>query len=497
MRLSSYSQEPSAVEPSPGLTNPPQTGPRLTGNPARDLANSFNIRVIFFLSLHLPLALLADLSPWISTAYALAVLLFGLRAALLGRTSHVLYAVGYVAAGEVLWRMTDARLFWEYSKYSAVLILFVAIIVEWSQRGRPRRLRTLAPVLLMAALVPASVFTTLDMGIVEARDPISFNLSTHLMIAVFALFIWARPINRDTAVRMLLATLAPILGITFLAIYFTITDLDSLIFLGESNWITSGNYGPNQVSGMMGFGAFIAAILFIIMPRAWGARAFVLLMLVAMLIQGLLTFSRGGIYSFILALGVFGFHLMRTPKARGRLVLLFTIFSIILVSVIYPALDRFTAGSVSQRFTDLDTTGRFEAAQAELDAFLDNPFLGAGVGGADSYRQEFLGFPIASHTEYTRLLGEHGLFGILIIVLLVWMLLKRYLANEPGIGRALSAGLAVWSLSMMLHAATRLAAIPLAVALALAFWQIKEVSRATEPEPEQQTLVWPEQRPLP
>ena len=484
MRLSSYSQEPSAVDKPTGLT----------GNPARDLANSFNVRVIFFLSLHIPLALMTDLSPWISTAHALVALLFGLRAALLGRSSHVIYAVSYVAAGEVLWRMTQANLFWEYAKYAAVLIIFVAIIVEWSQNPSSRRLRSIAPILFGAALLPAVAYTFLVVGIEDAIDPLSFNLSSYLMIAVFALYIWARPMKSDTTIRMLLALLAPIIAITALAVYFTLTDLESLIFLGESNWVTSGNYGPNQVSNMMGFGAFIAVVLLIMMPRAWGARTIVLLALMAMLVQGLLTFSRGGIYSFVLALGVFSFQLMTTPKARGRVLLLFALFAVILVSVIYPALDRFTAGSLAQRFSSLDTTGRFEAAQADLAAFLENPFLGVGVGQAEAYRLEFLGMAIAAHTEYTRLLGEHGLFGILILIILAWMLLKRYLANESGIGRALSAGLSVWALSIMVHSATRLAVVPLALSLALVLWQVKESAEPAKPEADQQLLLWPEQR---
>jgi len=484
MRLSSYSSETTPADSSVGLT----------GNPARDLANSFNLRVILFLALHIPLGLVANMSPWVGTVHGLVALLFGLRAALLGRTSQVIYAVGYIAAGEVLWRMTQTHLFWEYAKYAAVAIFFVALVVEWGQNPSSRRLRSVMPLLLMATLVPAVAYTILKLGIMEARDPLSFNLASYLMIGMFALYIWARPINYDTTIRLLLSILAPIVSVTFLAIYFMFTDLDALIFVGESNWITSGNFGPNQVSSVMGFGAFVAVMLLIIMPRASGARALILLTMAAMLVQGVLTFSRGGIYSFVLALGVFSFHLMRTPKARGRLVILFAVFSILMVTVFYPALERFTAGSLSQRFTDLNTTGRFEAAEADMAAFFDNPFLGVGVGQADVYRYEYLGIYLAAHTEYTRLLGEHGLFGIFALAILLWMLLKRYMANEPGIGRALSAGLAVWALSTMLHAATRLAIIPLALSLALAFWQIREAPKPTETEPDQHLLIWPKRR---
>ena len=95
MRLSSFSNKPT-----------PETPTGLTGNPARDLANSFNIRVILFLMLHLPLAIGMEFSPWFSTAHAGLALLFGLRAALLGRVSQVIYAVTYIAGAEVLWRVS-------------------------------------------------------------------------------------------------------------------------------------------------------------------------------------------------------------------------------------------------------------------------------------------------------------------------------------------------------------------------------------------------------
>ncbi|HEY1410417.1 MAG TPA: hypothetical protein VF434_15860, partial [Promineifilum sp.] len=110
----------------------------LTGNPARDLANSFNVRVIAFLLLHLPLAMAVEFSPWLSTAHATVVLLYGLRAALLGRSRKVIYAVTYIAAAEVLWRMSRAYTPWEYSKYAVILIVLVALVVEWRKPGVAR-----------------------------------------------------------------------------------------------------------------------------------------------------------------------------------------------------------------------------------------------------------------------------------------------------------------------------------------------------------------------
>jgi hypothetical protein len=379
--------------------------------------------------------------------------------------------------------MSRAHLFWEYAKYALVLIAIIAIVAEWRRGGDSRRLRSFAPVLLLVALLPAAVITILESGLGDARDALSFNLSGYVAFGMLGLYLWGRPVNRETTVRLLLALIAPIVSITFLAIYFTLTDLDSLLFVGASNWVTSGNYGPNQVSNMLGLGALAAVMLFTLLPRAWGARVFVLGLGVAMLGQGLLTFSRGGIYSFGLALAVFGFHLMKTPRARRRLLMIFALFAVILIAGVYPFLDDFTGGSLSERFRDLDTTGRREAAEVDLRAFQEHPAIGVGVGQADEYHRDYLGYSLAAHTEYTRMLAEHGLAGIFALGLLAWMLLNRYIANQPGYGRAISAALAVWAASIMVHSAMRVAAIPLAMALALVFWRLQGQPAAAPVEP--------------
>lgn len=451
----------------------------LTGNPARDLANSINIRFIFFLLLHVPLAMLMELSPWFSTAHAALALLYGLRASLLGRTSQVIYAIAYIASCEVLWRMSRAHLVWEYAKYGIVLLMFVALIVDWRQRGDNRRIRSALPLLLLVALLPGAVMTILETGIGEARDPLSFNLAGYLAIVLMALYLWGRPVNQVTTYRALLAIMAPIVGITFLASYYTVRSLGALNFVSASNWITSGSYGPNQVSNMMGFGALVGTMLFILMPRAQMARIVIILMAVAMVVQGLLTFSRGGIYSFILALAVFAFHLMTNPRARGRLVLLFVFFGVLLVVGIYPMLDQFTGGVLAERFRDLDTTGRLQLAEIELQVFVEHPIAGLGVGRVSDYMEAYYGLSWSAHTEFTRLLAEHGLFGILALLILLWMLLNRYLANPPGLSRGITAAMAVWSMTIMIHSAMRLAAIPLAIGLAMVLWQLPQSIKRT------------------
>ena len=87
-----------------------------------------------------------------------------------------------------------------------------------------------------------------------------------------------------------------------------------------------------------------------------------------------------------------------------------------------------TGGLIENRYTNKDamgrdkgdiTTGRTELVSAGFDAFLENPFLGIGVGQVKSHFEAELGTEMAAHNELSRLLAEHGMFGIFAIIILI------------------------------------------------------------------------------
>ncbi len=94
------------------------------------------------------------------------------------------------------------------------------------------------------------------------------------------------------------------------------------------------------------------------------------------------------------------------------------------------------------------------------------------MGRSIEFHDTVNGISLAAHTEFTRMLAEHGMFGFLAIVVMIWMLVQRYVANRSGMGRGLTAALSVWAMSIMAHSAMRLAVIPLAIALALVYWRL-------------------------
>jgi O-antigen ligase len=62
--------------------------------------------------------------------------------------------------------------------------------------------------------------------------------------------------------------------------------------------------------------------------------------------------------------------------------------------------------------------GRELIMQDELKIFIDHPIMGIGAGMGKQLRKDTFGAEVASHNELTRMLSEHGIFGILGLLVL-------------------------------------------------------------------------------
>jgi hypothetical protein len=169
---------------------------------------------------------------------------------------------------------------------------------------------------------------------------------------------------------------------------------------------------------------------------------------------------------------VFIFHLLRSSQARKRFAFLLVTGLLLGWYIGNPFLNRITVAVWQTRFTSLDSTGRRELALADWQAFLDHPLAGVGVGLSKQYHAAAVGSAAAAHTEFSRTLAEHGLLGILSTVILFGLLGVGYVRNKHGLGRAIAATFATWSLSLMVHSGMRFVAISLGIALAMALWQV-------------------------
>ncbi len=434
-------------------------------SPARAASSGLSDRVMLGLLLaHVPLGLLFGLREGLSRYHALGVLALGVWWATGGRRlDRAVYVACYMAAAEILWRMTGSGLFWEFGKYSVSLVLLLVLVQLPSFRSTAWS--ALAYFLL---LLPSAVLTLQHLGPSLARDALSFNLSGPFSLAV-ALLLFSSLRSEDLDLKLLVyAMLAPILGVLAICSHSTLTA-GQITFYSESNFITSGGFGPNQVSAMLGLGALLALLVALQSVRIFERWLFLGLTLV-ILTQGVLTFSRGGVLNALICTGFLGVHMIQQPRLRITFFSLLLALALVGSTVIFPRLNEWTGGALEERYSS--TTGglRQTIAEEEIHLWRENPVLGVGPGMAKFYRINPMGMEVAAHTEFTRLVAEHGSFGALALLILLWIGARAYLRAPTALEKAWVSALAAWTFAEMGHAAMRIAAISLLFGLAVIQW---------------------------
>ena len=408
-----------------------------------------------FIAAHVPLALAIPKHSRLAALHALLVFGIGLVAAVMPRKSHlVAYAAAYLTGAAVFWRMRGAKIPWEFDKYAMVAIFIVALV--FSVRIR----RSALPLAYLALLVPSALLTVSSAPWDDAKGMLSFNLSGPIALGFSMLFFSS--IRLSPAQMRWLATslLAPIVGIAAIAAYSLQTALQDPEFDfygGSSNATTSGGFGPNQVSAILGLG-LVAIVVYLILGRAKRVVTGTMLLLMLFLArQCLITMSRGGIYMALGAVAAASFYLLQERAYRRKLLAAGAVIGVILVFVVIPRLEAITGGVLVSRFENTSGTGRELLIKGDLESWSQNPLLGVGPGMGGANRLKYFTVS-AAHTEYTRLLAEHGLLGLVCLVLLGAMAVRNVRDQKTRQGKAVSAALVAYALLFMTVDAMRFGA---------------------------------------
>lgn len=395
---------------------------------------------------HALLAWLMSQNELVATLHALATFAAGMVLALRGSQKQAAYAVAYIAGAEVLWRMTGANIFWEYGKYATVAILGVALL-----RSRSTRIPRLA-LLYFVFLLPSVVLTIAQFPLGEAREQISFNLSGPLALFVCVWFFSSLELKEHEFERMVTGFGGPAAGIATLALV-GILRANGIRWVADSSVAASGGFGPNQVSSALALGVLLIFLLLLFERVSTSKQLLFGLLGVWLLAQSALTFSRGGFVTTAVASIAALLHALFIPERRRKALVLALGSVAIAAFLLFPYLDQVTGGALAERYSDTDLTNRGTLMRDDVRIFLENPFTGVGPGVAGRYRT----IRAAAHTEFTRLLAEHGFLGAGAILLLAELALRAY--SRPGqtaTGRALVAALTLWAFAYMMHSAMRL-----------------------------------------
>ena len=353
------------------------------------------------------------------------------------KSFYVLMACAYIVGIEVLLRMNGGTFFYEAIKYLVIAFIMMGLISNSFSN------QSLIYVLYILLLIPGIFVAVTEMGFqTDIRRAIAFNLSGPVCLGITAIFCYKRTITFKQIQNILLFFLLPIVSMTVYLVLYT-PNLQEVITSTESNFETSGGFGPNQVATVLGIGMFVLAVRFFISKETIFHRLFDLALLGILSFRAIITFSRGGVLTaIIMILGFIGLYYIKVNlKTKFRIKLSLLIFMImILFTWIISSVQ--TDGFINKRYANQDaagrvkedlSTGRSDLIAFEFAEFVDNPFLGIGVGKVKEERLNETGVEAASHNEISRIVAEHGLLGVFAFLILLFTPLVYRIKNKSNL----------------------------------------------------------------
>ncbi|PJJ10986.1 O-antigen ligase-like membrane protein [Flavobacterium sp. 1] len=416
------------------------------------------------------LGVLVFLLPFVSKMLTLSILAFGVYYIVKSknRNNEALVMSAYIVSIEILLRMTDGILLNEFGKYSILIFMFLGMIYSGFSKN------ALLYWLFLLLLIPGVILATLTLDFeTDIRKAIAFNISGPVCLGISAIYCYQRKISFDRLLGVITAFSLPLISVAVYLFLYT-PSVKAVVTGTQSNFETSGGFGPNQVSTILGLGVFIFFVQLVLNSKSRLLQIINGGFVIVFAFRGIVTFSRGGILTAMMMIFIFLAVLYYQANSNAK----FKIGMIIMLSFVagmgvwgYSSLQ--TNGLINKRYANQDARGREKKSQlsgretliaTEMQMFWDNPILGVGVGRNKEIREKETGIVSASHNEISRMLAEHGSLGLIDLIILLLTPLVLFLINRQNI-LALSF-LTFWLLTIN-HAAMRLAAPAFVYALSL------------------------------
>lgn len=382
----------------------------------------------------------------------LVTLVLTLYAFFINRPEWIWYCVAASPTLEVWARMTRAPLLpYELGKY--YLLVSIVLLVLLKARHSKARSCHSSGYWVIGAIVPSIIVNL----VVFNLDQWVFNLLGLIELAALLILASFERWSIERFCRTLQYALIPIVSVV---IYLTLSasNFSKISFDLSANSAASGGFASNQVSTILGAAAVLLVALQVLKRPLFSWRVFDFALLALLIFRGLLTFSRGGM--MVAALGVV-IALSPSIFANARSFFRFGVISTIVVFlsvIIFQKVNNITGNLLLLRYKgetyntikgvntkDVNTilSGRGDIAISDLMIFRDNLVFGVGPGISKTMRSKYGFENIAAHTEFTRLLSEHGIGGLIVACVLlifpIWWISRQKIGAWKGIVAALFA----------------------------------------------------------
>lgn len=435
----------------------------------------------FLLVLHAVIALAVFAIPLLSKLYALFIPIAGFFIVYRTKNANneVLYIAAYLVGVEVFLRMTGGSFNNEFVKVNVIFFMLLGMI--YSNFSINAFLYWFFVMLLIPGiLITATVFNPS----IDIKKSLVFNLSGPICLAISSIYMFKRRILFSDLQNILIAMALPIVSTTVYLFLFNPSVRD-VVTGTQSNFETSGGFGPNQVSTALGLGMFVFFTQLVLFSKSKMTIVINSFLLVFITYRGIVTFSRGGVITAVVMIVCLLFLLYRFSNAKGKskFILVFILTGFMAVGVwTYSSFQ--TKGLIEKRYANQDARGREkkdklggreQIMNEELALFLENPILGVGAGMGKQIRKQTFGEEAASHNEITRMFSEHGLFGIFGLLILFVTPFVLYINNRQHL--YFLSFFVFWLLTIN-HAAMRTAAPAFVYAMSLLLVQVRIPEKA-------------------
>lgn len=441
---------------------------------------------VFF---HIALGLLIYINESISKLYFLSAFIYFLYRiiTLPGRekTLEVLKACAYFVGAEVFLRATKGAVTYEAGKYMVILFIIMGMFYRGiSGKGYPYFIYLM---FLIPSIFIASTTLSFDANF---RTNIAFVLSGPVCLGLSALFCYDKKVTFKQMSEILLLMLLPIIAHTAY-VYFYAPNLKDVITSTASNRAAAGGFGANQVASALGLGMFIVGVRLFVNSPTLSIKLLNSFLLIFISYRAVVTFSRGGVITGVICIAFFliFYYIQAKRKKRNEVVGIFILF-ITALGLAWVISSNQSGGLSEKRYANQNaagiekedvTTGRTELFMNEIEGFVESPFLGIGSSRAKDARIEEDGQGVTSHNEISRTLAEHGIFGVMILIILIFKPLNMRANNRQNY--YFYALLAFWFATIN-HSSMRIAAPAFIYGLALLNVQNEKPALRRKPSPE-------------
>ncbi len=406
--------------------------------------------------------------------------------------------VAYHVSFELLARMSGTSPFipYEMGKY---LFFFLTVI------GIAKyKIKKMSAVWMVFCLIPGLLID--KSGMVNRQDLI-FNFMGPLNVALAVMLFSSKSMSKTLFKKIIGILILPLIAVLCHS-FFKAPDLSDVEFGLGANIATSGGFGSNQVSTGLGLASFLLYIFWINRWKFSGSRIVDTLMLVIFILQGLLTFSRGGMVTGFVGIIILTILLKKVSEYQIRRFQLprignYLLPAISLVAGVFFLVNSLTGGMLFLRYQgettgtmagnkqkDLNviTSGRLDILMGDMDLWLENPLVGVGVG-ASKYLREKMGGVVA-HIEFSRLLADQGILGLTYFGILIYLGFKLPRSNPDPSVVAIVCALFAIGVFTSFHAAMRTFVSPLTIGLSMVLVRVSAVNKKSLKKAEiNQTLI--------